>query len=56
MGEIQIVGRIFRVMGMILIVRVRLAVWVGEMQLGKRTGGVMGTISVVRVTAENMGG
>ena len=36
---------------MISTVRVRLAVWVGEMQLSERTGGVMVTISVVRLMA-----
>ena len=36
-------------MGKILVVRVRLAVWVGETQLGGRMGGVMRIISAVWV-------
>ena len=42
-------GRMGGVMGKILVVQVRLAVWVGEMQLGGRKGGVMRIISAVRV-------
>ena len=38
-------------MWMILLVQVRSAEWVGEMQLGRRTGGVMGMILAVRVRA-----
>ena len=41
---------------MILVIRVRSTVWVGEMQLGERTGGVIGMISVISSEGGDIGG